>query len=235
LPNYGWKVMEGTQCGGGGTSGCPAGTPTCNSPTLTPPVIEYAHGGGDCSITGGYVYRGLSFPALAGTYLFGDYCTGKIWGATRSPSGTWSTRLFSPRASSLTTFGEDATGGVYLATENGLLARIVDPNPVAPTLVSVEPAMGSTRGGDSVVVTGSGFVFGTAVSFGEVAAPSVSILDSNGTRLRVVTPPHAAGPVDVVVTNPDGRSATLFAAYTFTAPVRGTQPPQVPRTVTPRS
>jgi glucose/arabinose dehydrogenase len=64
--NYGWKVMEGTQCGGGGTSGCPSGTPACNSPALTPPIVEYSHAAGDCSITGGYGDRGPSIPALGG-------------------------------------------------------------------------------------------------------------------------------------------------------------------------
>jgi glucose/arabinose dehydrogenase len=229
--NYGWKVMEGTQCGGGGTSGCSSGTPACNSPALTPPIVEYSHAAGDCSITGGYVYRGPSFPALVGTYLYGDYCTGKIWGATPGAGGVWSTRLFAPRAANLTTFGEDSSGQVYLATENGTLARIADPNPPPPTLVSVEPATGSSRGGESVVVTGGGFVLGTTVSFGGVAAPEVAVLDSNGTRLRVVTPPRAAGPVDVVVSNPDGRSATLPGGYTFTAVSRAATPPRAPQTV----
>jgi hypothetical protein len=83
-------------------------------------------------------------------------------------------------------------------------------------------------------VTGSGFLSDTTVSFGGVAAPAVAVLDSNGTRLRVVTPPHAVGAVDVVVTNPDGRSATLPGGYTFAALVRAESPPRTPRTVTPR-
>ena len=232
--NYGWKAMEGTACGGGGTLGCPTGIPTCNASNLVRPILEYPHSGGDCSITGGYVHRGTSFPQLAGTYLYGDYCTGKIWGATRNAAGTWSTRLFSPRAASLTTFGEDVAGRLYLATEGGLLAMIVDANPAAPTLVSVEPASGSTRGGESVVVTGANFVSGVTVLFGGVLATSVAILDSNGTRLRVTVPAHAAGRVDIVVSNPDGRTATLPGGYAYVAPVRVSQSPRVPRTVTPR-
>jgi len=230
--NYGWKMMEGTLCGGGGTSGCPPGTATCNAPGLTRPVIEYPHSGGDCSVTGGYVYRGRSFPQLVGSYVYGDYCTGKIWGASRNWSGAWTTRLFPPRAANLTTFGEDAAGEVYVGTESGLLARIVNANPAAPEVVSVEPASGTSRGGESVVVTGTGFVLGATVSFGGVAAPSVAILDSSGTRLLAVTPPHGAGPVDVVVSNPDGQSATLPGGYTFAAPFRVESPPRNPRTVT---
>jgi glucose/arabinose dehydrogenase len=230
--NYGWKVMEGTACGGGGTSGCPSGTSICNSPGLTPPILEYTHSGGDCSITGGYVSRGPFFPEFAGTYLYGDYCTGKIWGATRGPTGTWSARLFSAHAAGLTTFGEDAAGEIYLATESGMLARIVNASPVAPTVVSVEPASGSTRGGESVIVTGGNFVPGVTVSFEGVTAPSTVILDPNGTRLLAVTPPHATGPVDVVVRNPDGRSAALTSGYGYAAPSRVALPPRIPRTVT---
>jgi hypothetical protein len=233
--NYGWKAMEGTACGGGGTLGCPAGVAPCNASSLVRPILEYPHSGGDCSITGGYVYRGPSSPELAGTYFYGDYCSGKLWGAKRNAAGTWSTRLFSPRAASLTTFGEDVSGRLYLATESGLLAMIVDANPAAPpTIVSVEPVSGSTRGGESVVVTGGGFVTGASVTFGGVPATSVAVLDSNGTRIRVVTPPHAAGTVDAVVTNPDGRSATLPGGFAYVAPVRVSQHPRVPRTVTPR-
>jgi hypothetical protein len=231
--NYGWKVMEGTQCGGGGTSGCPSGTPACNSPALTAPVLEYSHSDGNCSITGGYVYRGRSFPELAGTYFYGDYCSGRIWGATRSAAETWSTRLFARRATGLTTFGEDVGGEIYLATEGGLLAHVVDANPPpAPTLVSIEPASGSTRGGDSVILTGGNFASEMTVSFGGIPAPFVSILDSNGTRLRVETPAHAAGPVDVVVTNSDGRSATLPGGYTFAAVSKVPRPARTPRTIT---
>ena len=212
--NYGWKVMEGTICGAGGTSGCPGGVPACNSPVLALPILEYSHSGGDCSVTGGYVYRGRQFPGLVGTYLYGDYCTGKIWGATNA-AGSWSSRLFTRRASNLTTFGEDASGELYLATENGLFARIVDANPTAPTLLSVDSASGPVRGGEVVVLTGSGFFTGVVVTFGGVPGTDIAVLDSTSTRLSVVTPAHAAGTVDVVVTNADGRSATLSGGYGF--------------------
>ncbi|HEX9149947.1 MAG TPA: IPT/TIG domain-containing protein, partial [Thermoanaerobaculia bacterium] len=164
---------------------------------------------------------------------YGDYCTGKIWGATRTVTGSWSTGLFSPRAAGLTTFGEDAAGEIYLATESGRLARVVDANPaVAPTVVSVEPVSGSTRGGESVIVTGSGFASGVTVLFGGVLATSVTILDSNGTQLRLTTPAHAAGIVDVVASNPDGRSGTFTSGYGYAAPSRVALPPRIPRTVT---
>ena len=99
--NYGWKVKEGFSCGSGGTSGCPQGTPACTDPGATipgfrEPILVYAHGSGDCSVTGGYVYRGRLFPALLGLYFYADYCSGRIWGLRWVPLlGTFHPQLFS--------------------------------------------------------------------------------------------------------------------------------------------
>jgi glucose/arabinose dehydrogenase len=231
--NYGWKVMEGTACGGGGSAGCPAGVPTCNASALVLPIAEYPHSGGDCSVTGGYVYRSNRYPRLRGIYFYADYCSGKIWTANRGESG-WTSQLLPGRLPGITTFGEDASGELFVATEAGVLGRIRDSSPLILSIESLDSLAGSARGGEPVVITGSGFLSDTAVSFGGVAAPEVAVLDSNGTRLLVVTPPHAAGPADVVVTNPDGRSATLPGGYTFAAPVRAESPPRTPRTIMPR-
>ncbi len=129
--NYGWKVMEGTRCTNN-FSNCPAGVPPCNSPLFQAPVYEYSHGTGDCSVTGGYVYRGAAIPQLSGTYVYGDYCSGRIWG---------NGRLFAPTAPGLTTFGEDISGELYLATLGGSLYRLVNPNPVTPTATPTVPPM----------------------------------------------------------------------------------------------
>ena len=69
--NYGWNVMEGTHCYQPSTG--------CDQSGITLPVAEYPHDP-DCSVTGGYVYRGAAFPILQGGYLFGDYCSGTICG-----------------------------------------------------------------------------------------------------------------------------------------------------------
>jgi hypothetical protein len=81
--NYGWKSMEGSLCGEGGSSGCPAGVLPCNSPAFKAPLYEYAHAGsGNCTgtVIGGYVYRGTAYPDLAGVYFYGDYCFGWLFG-----------------------------------------------------------------------------------------------------------------------------------------------------------
>jgi serine protease len=115
--NYGWRVMEGFHCTGLG------GGPPCNDPSLALPIAEYTHDLG-CSVTGGFRYRGSGYPALAGYYLYGDYCSGRIWGATRSPSGTWSTVQLSAPGFNISTFGEDQAGELYVASySDGVIYR----------------------------------------------------------------------------------------------------------------
>ncbi len=128
--NYGWKIMEGTLCGAGDASGCPAGVPPCNSAGFQYPIYEYGHAGsGGCtgSVIGGYVYRGAAYPALDGVYLYGDYCLGWLFG---------NGQRLSPNVPELTTFGEDAAGELYLGTQTGDLYRIVLPETPTPTPLS---------------------------------------------------------------------------------------------------
>jgi glucose/arabinose dehydrogenase len=120
--NYGWNVMEGFNCFS--TAAAAIGAPPCNDPRLTLPIIEYRHDAGNCSITGGYVYRGGRIPGLQGTYLYGDFCSGRLWGARRE-NGAWVVRELAVTAPNLTTFGEDSAGEIYLATLDGALLRIV--------------------------------------------------------------------------------------------------------------
>jgi glucose/arabinose dehydrogenase len=137
--NYGWKIMEGTLCGAGGSFGCPAGVPACSSPSFQAPLYEYGHAGsGGCTgtVIGGYVYRGAAYPALDGVYLYGDYCFGWLFG---------NGQLLTPGVPQLTTFGEDASGEVYLGTGDGRLYRIASPaipTPIplrTPPVVSLPP------------------------------------------------------------------------------------------------
>jgi glucose/arabinose dehydrogenase len=103
--NYGWPIMEAAHC-------FPQDR-ACGRSGMTLPVVEYDPAQG-CSVTGGYVYRGREFPSLNGTYLFGDYCSGRIWGLARDTSGEWQVAglaQFDIRPSS---FGEDETGELYL-------------------------------------------------------------------------------------------------------------------------
>lgn len=101
--NYGWNIMEGAHC---------FNSPTCNRSGLKLPVLEYGHGANDCSITGGYVYRGAN-TSLQGIYLFGDFCSGRIWGMRRN-GATWQNKLLLDTNLSISSFGEDEAGNVYV-------------------------------------------------------------------------------------------------------------------------
>jgi hypothetical protein len=90
--NYGWDVMEGTLC----NPNDPAPSPSCNDPSLSLPLWEYEHADGNCSVTGGAVYRG-PIAALDGLYFFADYCSGRIWSLDPSdPTDVidWTAQLF---------------------------------------------------------------------------------------------------------------------------------------------
>lgn len=102
--NYGWRVMEGSTC---------YQATTCATQGLTLPVFEYGHGLG-CSVTGGFVYRGFTYPNLTGIYLFGDYCSGRIWGVQRV-GGEWRSQLLLDSSISISSFGEGEDGRLYVA------------------------------------------------------------------------------------------------------------------------
>lgn len=107
--NYGWAIMEGLHC-------FPSGT-TCQTEGLTLPVHEYDHSQG-CSVTGGYVYRGSEFPFMAGVYLFGDFCSGRIWGLFPGEGEARGTVLELGQFNILiTSFGEDESGELYVLNQ----------------------------------------------------------------------------------------------------------------------
>jgi hypothetical protein len=85
----------------------------------------------------------------------------------------------------------------------------------APTVTSVLPTSGSIGGGTVVTISGTGFLASPAVKFGGVSATSIS---ATATSITATAPAHAAGKVDVVVTNSDGQSATLTQAFTYALP-----------------
>jgi len=144
------------------------------------------------------------------------------------------------------TFGQNPAAAVVFSSATQLLAttRPYAPGPVdvivrnpdtqsarvsggftyqpvpAPTIISILPTSGPEGGGTLVTVWGTNFLAGATVSFGGVAAASVTV--TSATQLGAVTPPHAAGVVDVRVTNLDDQFATLVGAFTY-----GTPPPTI--------
>ncbi len=104
--NYGWRIYEGRH----DFLPLPGGLPP---ERYAAPIAEYAHSLG-CSVTGGYVYRGSAYPGLRGIYLYGDYCSGRIWGLAFK-GGMWSGQILAETGLSLSTFGEDDAGALYFA------------------------------------------------------------------------------------------------------------------------
>ena len=113
--NLGWNVMEASHCYA--ESGCSSGG-------LILPVSEYGRELG-CSITGGYVYRGAAIDGLAGWYLFGDYCSGTIFGVPSDVDALTPPRTLLSDDVAISAFGEDADGELYVADLGGAIYRIV--------------------------------------------------------------------------------------------------------------
>src|SRR6266850_407020 len=133
--NYGWRRMEGLHCFNP--------TSSCNDASLMLPILEYPHSLG-CSVTGGFRYRGSTLSDYIGTYFFGDYCTGRIWGATPNIDGIWTATQIVETGLSISTFGEDSNGEIYLANygANGGLYRLV-PSTALPLLTVVRGGTGT--------------------------------------------------------------------------------------------
>jgi glucose/arabinose dehydrogenase len=115
--NFGWRIMEGTNCFNPSSG--------CNQAGLTLPVVTYGRADG-CSITGGYVYRGSRVPPLTGHYLYSDFCDGwvrsfRLQDGVATSLTQWPTLQVS---GSVTSFGRDASGELYIMTSAGALYRI---------------------------------------------------------------------------------------------------------------
>jgi hypothetical protein len=74
-------------------------------------------------VTGGYVYRGQDLPEWQGIYLYGDYCTGLIWGLIRSENG-WQSKLLFDTDFSISSFGVDEAGELYITDLQGAIHRL---------------------------------------------------------------------------------------------------------------
>lgn len=111
--NYGWNRLEGTQ---------PFEGPPPDQHVL--PIHEYSHAGGNCSVTGGHVYRGEAIPELRGVYLFIDFCGGALMGLRESGGEAADVGDLGIRMNQVTSFGEDESGELYLLQRSGGIHRL---------------------------------------------------------------------------------------------------------------
>lgn len=153
--NYGWRCYEGNHTYNS--------TNCLPSSSYTFPVYEYAHSEG-CSVTGGYVYRGNTFPILQGCYLYTDYCTGKIWSLKNNGTNWVNEQLFQDASARFSTFGENKDGELFIGDANGKLYQICELNTLAnnPNLTI----------NDNPILTGKYQAGNQINSIGSVESPS---------------------------------------------------------------
>ncbi len=112
--NFGWPILEATHC---------YESASCDATGTVLPVLEYTHAG-NCSITGGYVYRGSQFPVLNGVYFYSDYCSGTIWAATPDGNGGWASTAMLQSGLLVASFGEDEAGELYVIDLGGGVSQL---------------------------------------------------------------------------------------------------------------
>jgi glucose/arabinose dehydrogenase len=116
--NYGWSAFEGRVRYNADQS--PDGT--------VGPVFQYTHENGNCSVTGGYVYRGAAIPALRGAYLYTDYCGTGVRASVVDAAGNAGDAVqLSDQPGSIVSFGEDANGEIYVCSLGGDTVYRIDP------------------------------------------------------------------------------------------------------------
>lgn len=143
--NYGWRAREGSIDNPAVADVAPAGA--------VAPLFDYAHGALGASVIGGYVYRGAGEPGLDGSYLFGDFVSGRIFTLRRSGGVAVdftdrTAELGTPfGGSTLASFGEDGLGNLYAVGLNGNIFRVASavPEPGAAALLVSGLLLGAWR------------------------------------------------------------------------------------------
>ncbi|MGN6695872.1 MAG: PQQ-dependent sugar dehydrogenase, partial [Aquihabitans sp.] len=119
--NLGWSGYEGSEPYLDGDGRRPADP--------VPPVFEYTHDDGNCSITGGFVYRGKAIPALEGAYLFADYCAGRLRAVRLHDDGSLDQELdLGVDIDHPVSFTADADGEPYVLSQDGNIVRLLPPS-----------------------------------------------------------------------------------------------------------
>ena len=114
--NYGWNAMEGNSCFSPRTG--------CSTEGLTRPVVQYGREDG-CSITGGYVYRGSRLPQIKGAYVYGDFCSGRIWALRYDGSVVTEHLELVDSDLRISSFGLDESGELYILSFDEKIYRLV--------------------------------------------------------------------------------------------------------------
>ena len=116
--NYGWVTMEGGTCTGGGNN--------CDRAGKILPIVDYPTGGGNCAVTGGFVYHGTAVAALSGAYVYGDYCSGRIWGLRKEGTQMTENAQLADAGFGISSFAQGPDGEIYALEykDNGGIYRL---------------------------------------------------------------------------------------------------------------
>jgi glucose/arabinose dehydrogenase len=114
--NYGWNIMEGNLCFKPSTG--------CNQTGLTLPIWTYNHSLG-FSVTGGFVYRGSKLPELVGSYIYGDYGSGRIWALRYNSADAPVNTDLLDSSLNISSFGVDEQNGLYICDYSGQIYKLV--------------------------------------------------------------------------------------------------------------
>ena len=222
--NYGWRCYEGTH---------PYSSVDCNGTSdLTWPIYEYQHVGGDCSITGGFVYRGGQYQNLYGKYIFMDYCTGKFRVIESDGNGGWTvTNVADLSNSDYSSFGEDRFGELYVAgVTDGKIYRLTDTAcaPVAiiqealnDSLLCIGPTLHAVTGQDlgyQWSLNGTEISGETSSSYTPTQAGEYSVLVTNASGCSHNSlPVHMGDYTSVSIVGLD----SVYCIYQFSIPLAG--------------
>ena len=115
--NYGWNRLEGNHC---------FSARDCDRTGTVPPVWEYSLDGQPCSVIGGYVYRGAAIPWLRGVYVYGDFCTGEVFGLRYADGQVIEHQRLADTRRRIMSFAEDYEGELYLLSQKSGIYRLAD-------------------------------------------------------------------------------------------------------------
>ena len=149
--NLGWPRLEGTLCAAAEEAesltpdaregyGSIYDSPCTDIRHLTAPIVSYATGRqGNCATIGGVVYRGAALPWLTGTYVFGDYCSGRIWALDGDVDTGWSMTLIVQAEPYNSSLGVDENGELLVLALGGRIYRLVEADDDVASSVTHQP------------------------------------------------------------------------------------------------
>lgn len=180
--NYGWRCYEGNAAYN--ATGCAAQS------TMTFPLAVTTHSAGNCSITGGYVYTGTTYPNFQNKYFFTDYCASKIGMVDNSGNITYSANF---SGNSFVTFGEDNNGELYVGSiNNGTIYKIKDSSlgtsDFSKTAFTVYPNPARAE----INIKSSGSNFPTEVTVFDMNGKQVAFQKTQNPELNTIKTSHLA-------------------------------------------